>query len=221
MALNSLVVYPAFLYLKVALDDFEVELSFAVEEIPSHQRVFASLLFFIMAEDLAFHLAHRLFHIRILYTWFHKQHHEFKYSIGLATEYLNPIDYMVGGMLPAGLGAMILGRHLHVSTLFMWSIMRSLEGADGHSGYEFSWSPFRLIPFSTGADYHSYHHTYNIGNYSSMSTIWDTLFNTNQAYFKYEERLQQVSAEQAAKEEDLKAGEFEKLGTLLCPKKEG
>lgn len=30
----------------------------------------------------------------------------------------------------------------------MWGLYRVCESGDAHSGYEFPWSPFRLIPFS-------------------------------------------------------------------------
>ena len=35
------------------------------------------------------------------------------------------------------------------------------------SGFEFPWSPFRLLPFSASATYHDYHHSHNRGNFSS------------------------------------------------------
>ena len=82
---------------------------------------------------------------------------------------------------------------MHMGTLIIWVILRMFETVDGHSGYEFSWSPFRLLPlsgilykilifnfnFKGSANYHSYHHTHNIGNYGSFFTIWDTIMKTN------------------------------------------
>jgi len=74
----------------------------------------------------------------------------------------------------------------------MWHILRILETADGHSGYDFSWSPYRLIPMSAGARYHNYHQfiyfnlsTHNSGNFASFFTFWDTLFKTNVSYYKH------------------------------------
>lgn len=63
--------------------------------------------------------------------------------------------------------------------------MRVGESLDSHSGYEFSWSPYRLLPLSGSASYHDFHHSTNIGNYGSYFTFWDTLFKTNTVYFKY------------------------------------
>ena len=35
--------------------------------------------------------------------------------------------------------------------------MRVMETVDGHCGYEFSWSPYRLLPFSGSSEYHNFH----------------------------------------------------------------
>lgn len=41
------------------------------------------------------------------------------------------------------------------------------------------------MPFSGSALFHGYHHTTNIGNYSSFFTVWDTVFGTNKHYEKF------------------------------------
>ena len=47
-----------------------------------------------------------------------------------------------------------------------------MEAIDGHSGYEFSFSPFRLIPMSGSSQYHDYHqYLFNIARI--MSEISD------------------------------------------------
>ena len=56
---------------------------------------------------------------------------------------------------------------------------------EDHCGYEFSWSPFRLLPFGSDYAYHAYHHSANIGNYSSFFTTWDSVFGSNKAYYEY------------------------------------
>ena len=66
-----------------------------------------------------------------------------------------------------------------------------MESVDSHSGYEFPFTPFRLVPFSGSATYHDYHHSSNTGNYSSFFTIWDTLFNENTDYYAHEDQIDQ------------------------------
>ena len=70
-------------------------------------------------------------------------------------------------------------------TAFTWYVLRFVESQEGHCGYEFSWSPFRLLPFASDYAYHAYHHQHNIGNYSSFFTIWDTVDGTNKVYYEY------------------------------------
>jgi sterol desaturase/sphingolipid hydroxylase (fatty acid hydroxylase superfamily) len=66
----------------------------------------------------------------------------------------------------------------------IWGGIRLVETHDGHSGYEFPWSVFRLLPFGSDATYHDFHHTKNVGNYSSLMTVWDTIFDSNTQYWE-------------------------------------
>lgn len=68
---------------------------------------------------------------------------------------------------------------MHLGTMCFWTIIRQIDSLDAHTGYDFPWCPLRLLPFSTSAEYHHYHHSKNIGNYCSFFTIWDTLCGTN------------------------------------------
>ena len=88
-------------------------------------------------------------------------------------------------MLPTVAGPLILGSHMHIAAAFTWYGIRSLETIDGHSGYEFSWAPWNLIPMVCDSGYHAYHHSHNIGNYSSFFTYWDTLLGSNKVYYAH------------------------------------
>jgi len=61
--------------------------------------------------------------------------------------------------------------------------LRVHEGHDGHSGYDFPWSFFRILPFGAGASFHDFHHSHNVGNYGSFLRIWDSLFNTEKDWY--------------------------------------
>lgn len=74
---------------------------------------------------------------------------------------------------------------MHVFTQWCWIIVRMCESVDSHSGYDFPWSPLRLIPFSVTASYHDFHHYYNVGNFSTFFTLWDNVFDKNQVYYEY------------------------------------
>ena len=100
-------------------------------------------------------------------------------TVGIAGEYAHPLEFVFSNMLPTSVGPAILGYKCHLVTIIAWYIIRFAENLDGHSGYDFSWSPYRLIPFSGSAEYHDFHHAVNVGNYGSFFSLWDTIFGTN------------------------------------------
>jgi len=138
-----------------------------------------------IVEDFTFYWSHRFFHTPFLYKNFHKIHHEFTNTISIGALYAHPLEYILGNTLPTVYGSLILGSHIHYSTFMLWITIRVFETIDGHCGYEFSWSPYRLLPFSGSSEYHNYHHSHNVGVFASFFTIWDTVFGTNKDYFKH------------------------------------
>jgi sterol desaturase/sphingolipid hydroxylase (fatty acid hydroxylase superfamily) len=112
-------------------------------------------------------------------------HHEYAHTVGIASQYTHPVEYLLGNVLPTAMGTLILGPRMHLVSVFGWYALRIGESIDGHSGYEFSFSPYRLIPFSASASYHDYHHSHNVGNYGSFFQIWDTVFGTNRDFYQH------------------------------------
>lgn len=148
---------------------------------PSLWKNFAQILFFIIAEDFMFYWSHRLLHTPYLYKMVHKKHHEFSMSISVASEYAHPVEFLIGNIFPLGAGPFVLGQaNVHIVTWFLWLSFRSIHTAEGHSGYEIPFSPFRFLPFGVSAKFHDDHHLKNIGNFGSMFVIWDSLCGTNQ-----------------------------------------
>lgn len=176
----NLIVTPALLlYGDLHLSGFKVKYSFETEDLPDPLTFFLTFVFLIVVEDLGFHIFHRLAHWKVIYPYFHKLHHNYTTTVSIGGEYFHPVDYFMGVLIPGSFGPNLLGRNLHIATYFAWALLRTGEGVDGHSGYEFPWSPYRLLPFSTSAAYHDYHHTHNVGNYSSFLSIWDAIFGDN------------------------------------------
>lgn len=157
----------------------------SIEQWPSALEMVTQIVFFMLCEDFSFYWGHRILHHKSLYPKIHKIHHEYNNPISLSSEYAHPIEFLFVNLLPNAVGAKILGAKVHLVTYILWLIIRVLETLDGHSGYEFSWSPYRLLPLSGSANYHNYHHTHNDGNYGSFFMIWDTFLGTNKNYWKY------------------------------------
>lgn len=177
-------VLPVTVYL--VLDHFNLleKHSMATEDLPDTLTLALTITFFMLVEDFTFYWTHRLLHWRVIYPYIHKMHHTHSTTVGIAAEYAHPVEFILGNMMPTSLGPALLGPNVHLLTVLAWYTVRFGETLDGHCGYEFSWSPFRLIPFSGSAEYHDFHHSANVGNYGSFFSIWDSVFSTNRAFYE-------------------------------------
>lgn len=137
----------------------------------------------IWANDTLFYWIHRGLHHGSIYKHIHKKHHDFKTSIGIAAEYAHPIEDAFANTLPTIAGNLIMGSHVVV--FWAWLCLRIIETVDAHSGYNFSFSPFTLIPFINGADRHDFHHSHNVGSYGSFFCFWDWIMGTDKPYNEY------------------------------------
>ena len=182
----------------------EVSFRFELESYPEAFEVIWQTLFFIVVEDVAFYWAHRILHTKYLYGKIHKIHHENRFVHGITSEYAHPLEYVFANGFPSALGPKLLGSRCHIVTFWLWVTVRISETVDGHSGFDFPWSPFRLLPMATNGRYHDYHHAENIGNYGSFMTIWDTVFGTNNKYYQASD-AKKAKASQASETKKAKA----------------
>ena len=102
-----------------------------------------------------------------------------------ATGYSHPVEIVIGNMVPLCFSLIILRDKMHLLTLIAWIIFALIETNEGHSGFEIPYSMFKVIPFANDRGYHSYHHSRNVGNYSGITSIWDSFFGTNKDYLEY------------------------------------
>jgi len=80
---------------------------------------------------------------------------------------------------------MILGERIHLFTFLVFVTWAELSSVDDHSGYNWPWAPYDILPFSTSAEYHSYHHTHgHLGNYSGNYNLVDNILGTNKNFYK-------------------------------------
>mmetsp|Transcript_6506 Transcript_6506/g.9879 ORF Transcript_6506/g.9879 Transcript_6506/m.9879 type:complete len:135 (+) Transcript_6506:180-584(+) len=132
-----------------------------------------------ICEDFGFYWGHRLLHSKLLYPKIHKIHHEYNVSIGLCAIHMHPVEYFISGIIPTSSCMLILNDKMHIWTFYLYVLFQVWEVSDAHCGYEFPWSPGRLLPFMSSAEVHDYHHEVNIGNYGSWFRFWDTICGTN------------------------------------------
>lgn len=162
----------------------------SMETLPDTQTLMLTMAFFMLTEDFTFYWMHRFLHWRVIYPYFHKMHHEHKVTTGIAGEYTHPVEYVLANMVPVSVGPGILAGRCHLTTVVAWYIFRYLENLDGHCGFDFSFSPFRLLPLSSGGSYHDFHHAVNVGNYASIFSIWDSVCGTNRDFYQAEKEFE-------------------------------
>ena len=167
-ALNLLVILPLLFALPPYFDLDEK--TTAIEAYPSTLEIAIQLIFFMLVEDTAFYWSHRMLHSKFFYSKIHKIHHEYHSSIGISVYHVHPLEFIFGNALTSSFGPIILGKRCHLVTYWLWVVVRVSEGADGHCGYEFPWSPFRIFPLSASSEFHNFHHSHNVGNYCLLYT---------------------------------------------------
>lgn len=92
--------------------------------------------------------AHRALHHPLIYPYCHKKHHEITKPFGFAASYADPMEMVLLGFVTGHIPVFLISDKVHIGTYCFWLMLRSMETVDVHSGYDFSWSPFRLLPFS-------------------------------------------------------------------------
>jgi len=163
------------------------------QTLPGSFEVIIQTVFFMIVEDASFYWFHRFLHMDFIYPYIHKLHHKYVNTVSIGSEFAHPVEFVLGNVVTTSLGAIILGKRTHMFTYIMWMILRIAETTDGHCGYEFSWSPFRLLPMSAGSEFHNYHHLAFKGNYASFFTYWDRICNTvHQRYLEFVEKKKEI-----------------------------
>jgi len=195
LLLNHLVLLPLVL-LPFYLSD-TCPMNTKYESLPeSPMEIMVQILFFMLCEDFGFYFSHRLLHVKWLYPHIHKIHHTYRQVVSISAEYAHPIEFVISNSLTTSLGPILLGNRTHLYTYLLWIMIRVGETADGHCGYEFSWSPYRLLFMSAGEDFHNFHHLYFKDNYGSFFSFWDRICGTvNKRYIDYVNRNKKLTTD--------------------------
>jgi sterol desaturase/sphingolipid hydroxylase (fatty acid hydroxylase superfamily) len=151
------------------------------DQLPQWHVVLLHIFLFTIVEDTLFYWSHRLLHHPLIYKHIHKQHHKFKATIGIASEYAHPVEAILSNVIPSLAGPFLVGQ-VHVVTFWLWLVIRVVETVDAHSGYDFPLNPFNCLPFQGGPERHDYHHMYNVGSFGSFFTFWDWVMGSDQSF---------------------------------------
>eukprot|EP01135_Chromosphaera_perkinsii_P010185 Nk52_evm51s2039 gene=Nk52_evmTU51s2039 len=164
----NLTSFPVFCYIRGIPYDLDF---------PSPIAVFWQLLFCLMVEDVWSYSSHYLLHKNMwLYRNIHKEHHKYHAPFSWTATYAHPAEFLIGNIIPATLGNLILGTHVIV--MWMFVSFRIFLTTEVHCGYKFPWSMHSLCPFFAGAEHHDCHHENNRGNFGSIFIHLDHVFDT-------------------------------------------
>lgn len=144
--------------------------------LPAWWVIVLQLLFFVVLDDFLFYWMHRGLHeSRWLFKKVHSTHHRIMTPWAITGNYMHPLELVLTGTVML-IGPLLVGAH--VVTLYIWIVLREWEAAEGHSGYDFPWSPTHLMPFSDGPTHHDFHHAKVKGNYAGFFPWTDKAFGT-------------------------------------------
>lgn len=190
LSMNILLINPVLSFLSFKIKP--IYFKFEINDNPDLLTSCLQILFFFLINDFVFHFSHKMLHTDLFYKSIHYKHHEFKTPISISAEYAHPVEYIMGNIIPASLGPLILNLlsiDVHLTTIMIWTIIGIGATLEQHSGYEFTWSPFNIIPFTFSTYYHDFHHTRFKGNYSSNFILWDFIFSNNIEYMVHFNKL--------------------------------
>ncbi|KAL6868272.1 hypothetical protein ACP4OV_015117 [Aristida adscensionis] len=172
--------------------------------LPSVGEVAAQLVVYFLVEDYLGYWLHRLLHTEWGYRNIHHVHHEFVAPISFAAPYAHWAEILILG-LPAFAGPAMVP--CHITTFWLWFVIRHLEAIDTHSGFDFPFNPTKYIPFYGGAEFHDYHHYVggrSKSNFASVFTFCDYLYGTDKGYRYHKASLAKLK--DLAKWNDRKGG---------------
>jgi len=179
--------------------------------LPSAGEAAAQLVVYFLVEDYLGYWLHRLLHTAWGYDRIHRVHHEYAAPIGYAAPYAHWAEVLILGV-PAFAGPAMVP--CHMTTFWLWFVLRHVEAVDTHSGFTFPLSPTKFIPFYGGAEYHDYHHyvgRQSQSNFASVFTFCDYIYGTDKGY-----RYHKHAAESLAKVKDMAMHNDEKAGGLAA-----
>ena len=91
--------------------------------LPDAYTIFTTYSLAYVVNGVGFYWAHRIFHAKSLYAHFHKQHHEYTGSMGIAAEYAHPVEQVFANLLPTLGGVVFRGTHPLIFCVWLVSIM--------------------------------------------------------------------------------------------------
>jgi len=146
-------------------------------QLPSVQTFFFHMAVGWFWADGSFYFTHRFLHWGKIYGFIHKQHHEFKKTVGVASTYAHIVEGLISNFGSTFLWVFYF--RPHAFTLILFLALRYEETVEEHSGYMIPISPWCLLRDNS---HHDFHHSHNIGAYGTFP-FWDWMLGTDKNYY--------------------------------------
>jgi sterol desaturase/sphingolipid hydroxylase (fatty acid hydroxylase superfamily) len=125
-------------------------------------------------------VVHKWMHVYPFIYRYHKDHHAFITTTGIAAEHHHILD-SVANALPTFLPTYLMKLHPKLYCVYMF--LRAWESVDSHNGYALPFTPFRYLPgLAYQQEYHCFHHHANLGTYSCL--CFDHLTGADEPFLK-------------------------------------
>ncbi|KAK4321535.1 hypothetical protein Pmani_007657 [Petrolisthes manimaculis] len=138
--------------------------------LPSFTTLVIHLAVFDVVDEVWSYYVHRILHLRYVYKYVHKIHHEWKNPISISSDYAHPLDHL-HTVIPLVLGPLLMGSSPVI--LWVWSGLVTFTAIIHHSGYH--------LPFLSSPRFHFYHHQKPLECYGTMGLL-DYLHGTDHKY---------------------------------------
>ena len=118
-------------------------------QIPNVKQLISQIFICYLISEFCYCYLHKLMHSHYFFKLFHRIQHKYLMNISLTTFHQHPIDFIVTYIIPAIVGPIIIIKFntFHEVTLWCWIIIYTGFKIDSFSGFNLSFSPFRIIPF--------------------------------------------------------------------------
>ena len=151
-----------------------------------------SFILTLVFHDFYFYWTHRLMHLKRLFKYVHRVHHESTNPSPWAAYAFHPWEALVQAMV---LPIMVFTMPLHPLTIFLFLTYMIVRNVIGHLGFEILPKGFtknKWVNWNTAITHHNMHHEHFHYNYGLYFSWWDRLMKTE--HEKYHETFEEVKS---------------------------
>jgi lathosterol oxidase len=161
-----------------------------IKDFASLMEIPVSVVILLFVHDTWFYWTHRMMHLKFIFSWMHKVHHQSTNPSPWAAFSFHPSEAVVEALfLPFCLWIY----PFHPLALFIFLLVMILMNVIGHLGFEIfpSWFYKTWVgQWQNTSTHHNMHHKFNRCNFGLYSNFWDWVMGSNHP--EYKSRLNEI-----------------------------